>query len=166
MAKPMTDSYLRELEDEAIYILRETAASFKNPVMLYSVGKDSSTMVRLATKAFAPAKIPFPLMHVDTGYKFAEMYEFRDTFCKTHNLRLIVERNEEWIKKKAHPSKMGTECFKEAQFRRRHRRREKRGRKIQSQGTGLFGQGQIRAMGSKKPKTRIMESLQHFHQRR
>ena len=109
MAKPMTDSYLRELEDEAIYILRETAASFKNPVMLYSVGKDSSTMVRLATKAFAPAKIPFPLMHVDTGYKFAEMYEFRDTFCKTHNLRLIVERNEEWIKKKAHPSKMGTD---------------------------------------------------------
>ena len=105
----MSDSYLRQLEAEAIYIIRETVASFENPVMLYSVGKDSSVVVRLATKAFFPAKVPFPLMHVDTGYKFPEMYKFRDEFCEKNNLRLIVERNEEWIKRGAHPSKLGTD---------------------------------------------------------
>jgi len=65
--------YLQELENESIYILREVVAEFFNPVMLYSVGKDSSVMLRLAQKAFYPSKIPFPLLHVDTGYKFKEM---------------------------------------------------------------------------------------------
>ncbi len=73
-------SYLKQLESESIYILREVAAEFENPVLLYSVGKDSSVMVRLALKAFYPGKIPFPLMHVDTGFKFPEMYAFRDAF--------------------------------------------------------------------------------------
>jgi sulfate adenylyltransferase subunit 2 len=77
--------------------------------MLYSVGKDSSVMVRLAQKAFWPGPFPFPLMHVDTGYKFPEMYEFRDSFVKKINARLIVERNEEWIAKGAHPSKLGND---------------------------------------------------------
>lgn len=102
-------SYLRQLESESIYIIRETVAEFKNPVMLYSAGKDSSVMVRLAQKAFYPAKFPFPLMHVDTGYKFPEMYAFRDEFCRKIEARLIVERNEQWIAKGCHPQKMGVD---------------------------------------------------------
>ena len=104
-----TISFLRQLESESIHILREVAAEFKNPVMLYSVGKDSSVMVRLAQKAFYPAKFPFPLMHIDTGYKFPEMYEFRDEFCQKIGARLIVERNEEWIAKGCHPLKTGVD---------------------------------------------------------
>ena len=76
----MTDwreQHLKQLEHEAIHIIREVVAEFQNPVMLYSVGKDSSCMIRLAQKAFYPGKFPFPLMHVDTGYKFQEMYQFR-----------------------------------------------------------------------------------------
>ena len=102
-------SYLKQLESESIHIIREVAAEFKNPVILYSIGKDSSVMVRLAQKAFYPGKIPFPLMHIDTGYKFPEMIEFRDRFTKENGFRLIVERNEEWIGKGAHPLKMGVD---------------------------------------------------------
>lgn len=101
-------THLEELEAEAIHIIRETYTLFKNPVMLYSVGKDSSVMVRLAQKAFAPGKIPFPLMHVDTGYKFPEMYEFRDKFISNIDANLIVYRNTLWVEK-AHPNQMGTE---------------------------------------------------------
>lgn len=100
-------SYLESLEAESIYIFREVVAEFANPVMLYSAGKDSSVMVRLAQKAFYPGKIPFPLMHVDTGYKFPEMYEFRDRFTSEIGARLIVERNEEWISRGTHPSQLG-----------------------------------------------------------
>ncbi len=102
-------SYLQQLESESIHIMREVAAEFKNPVMLYSAGKDSSVMVRLAQKAFYPGKFPFPLMHVDTGYKFPEMYKFREEFCKKIGARLIVERNEEWIANKCHPLKDGVD---------------------------------------------------------
>lgn len=102
-------SYLRQLEAESIDIMREVAAEFKNPVMLYSAGKDSSVMVRLAQKAFYPGRFPFPLMHVDTGYKFPEMYEFRDEFCKKIDATLIVERNEQWIARGCHPLKMGVD---------------------------------------------------------
>ena len=101
--------YLRQLESESIHILREVAAQFKNPVLLYSVGKDSSVLVRLALKAFYPGKIPFPLMHVDTGFKFPEMYSFRDKFCAQIDVRLIIEYNEEWISKGCHPLKMGVD---------------------------------------------------------
>lgn len=104
-----TLTHLQTLEAESIQIIREVAAEFKNPVMLYSVGKDSSVMVRLAQKAFYPGPIPFPLMHVDTGYKFPEMYEFRDKFVKDIGARLIIHRNEEWIEKGAHPSKLGND---------------------------------------------------------
>jgi len=86
---------LSRLEAEAIYILRETAAEFRNPVMLYSVGKDSSAMLRLAQKAFAPAKPPFPLLHVDTGWKFRDMIAFRDATAARLGLDLIVHINEE-----------------------------------------------------------------------
>jgi sulfate adenylyltransferase subunit 2 len=103
-------SHLRSLESEAIHVLREVAAEFRNPVLLYSVGKDSSVLVRLVQKAFHPGPIPFPLLHVDTGYKFPEMYEFRDRFCRDVGARLIVERNEAWITKGAHPHHLGVEA--------------------------------------------------------
>ena len=86
--------YLEQLEAESIYIIRETAAEFKNPVMLYSIGKDSSVLLRLAQKAFFPGKIPFPLLHIDTGYKFREMIEFRDYYIKKIGAQLIVHKNE------------------------------------------------------------------------
>jgi len=102
-------SYLKNLESESIHIIREVVAEFKNPVMLYSVGKDSSVMVRLAQKAFYPGKFPFPLMHVDTGYKFPEMYVFREEFCRQIGANLIVERNEHWIAQGCHPLKTGVD---------------------------------------------------------
>ncbi len=102
-------SYLKNLESESIHIMREVAAEFKNPVMLYSVGKDSSVMVRLAQKAFYPGKFPFPLMHIDTGYKFPEMYVFREEFCRRIGAELIVERNEPWIARGCHPLDIGVD---------------------------------------------------------
>lgn len=101
-------SHLDELEAEAMHIMREVVAEFENPVMLYSVGKDSSVMVRLAQKAFAPGKLPFPLMHIDTSFKFKEMYEFRDRFCESIGAELIVSRNEQAIKDGANPFDLGT----------------------------------------------------------
>jgi sulfate adenylyltransferase subunit 2 len=86
-------THLKQLEAESIHIIREVAAEFENPVMLYSIGKDSSVMVRLAMKAFHPGPIPFPLLHIDTTWKFREMVAFRDSFCREHNLRLIVHTN-------------------------------------------------------------------------
>jgi len=88
-------SHLRQLEAESIYIIREVAAEFENPVMLYSIGKDSSVMLRLAQKAFHPAKIPFPLMHVDTTWKFKEMIAFRERTAKEIGFDLKVWINEE-----------------------------------------------------------------------
>ncbi len=102
-------TYLRQLESESIAILREVASEFKNPVMLYSVGKDSSVMVRLAQKAFWPGKFPFSLMHIDTGYKFPEMYAFRDEFCKRIGATLIVERDEKHIAEGCHPLTTGVD---------------------------------------------------------
>ena len=83
-------SHLRLLEAESIHILREVASEFERPVMLYSVGKDSSVMLRLAQKAFYPAPIPFPLLHVDTGFKFAEMLTFRDAMARSVGAELLV----------------------------------------------------------------------------
>jgi sulfate adenylyltransferase subunit 2 len=101
--------HLRSLEAESIYIIREVAAEFERPVMLYSIGKDSSVMVRLAQKAFHPAPIPFPLLHIDTTYKFREMIEFRDHFCASIGARLIVHTNREAIDDGASPFKLGTQ---------------------------------------------------------
>ena len=86
-------SHLQQLESQSIHIIREVAATFRNPVMLYSIGKDSSVMVRLAQKAFWPAPLPFPLLHVDTTWKFREMVGFRDRFCEEEGLRLLVHTN-------------------------------------------------------------------------
>ncbi|HEX2869874.1 MAG TPA: sulfate adenylyltransferase subunit CysD [Polyangiaceae bacterium] len=88
-------SHLRQLEAESIHILREVASEFDNPVMLYSIGKDSAVMTHLARKAFYPGKLPFPLLHIDTKWKFKEMITFRDKFTKEHNLDLLVHTNEQ-----------------------------------------------------------------------
>ncbi len=90
-------SHLDRLEAEAIHIFREVAASFKKPVMLYSVGKDSSVMLRLAYKAFYPAKPPFPFLHVDTTWKFKEMIAFRDQMAKEYGIDLLVHTNPDGI---------------------------------------------------------------------
>ncbi|HEY1493940.1 MAG TPA: sulfate adenylyltransferase subunit CysD [Candidatus Solibacter sp.] len=104
-----TLSHLRALEAESIHIIREVAAEFERPVMLYSIGKDSSVMVRLAQKAFAPGPLPFPLLHIDTTYKFDEMIEFRDRFCAGIGARLIVHTNRKAIEDGASPFKLGTQ---------------------------------------------------------
>jgi sulfate adenylyltransferase subunit 2 len=109
MEKTYNLNHLKQLESESIHIMREVAAEFENPAMLYSVGKDSSVMLRLARKAFAPGKIPFPLMHVDTGFKFREMYEFRDSYVKSTGAELIVHRNEKAINDKMNPFEYGTQ---------------------------------------------------------
>jgi sulfate adenylyltransferase subunit 2 len=96
-------THLQQLEAESIHIMREVAAEFDNPVMLYSVGKDSAVMLHLAMKAFAPGKPPFPLMHVDTTWKFKEMIEFRDQRVKELGLDLIVEKNEQAVKEGINP---------------------------------------------------------------
>ena len=90
-------THLKELEAESIHIIREVAAEFENPVMLYSIGKDSAVMLHLAMKAFHPAKPPFPLMHVDTTWKFKEMIKFRDELTKRLGLELIVHTNQEGV---------------------------------------------------------------------
>jgi sulfate adenylyltransferase subunit 2 len=110
-AGPMTYalSHIRYLEAEAIHVLREVAAEFERPVLMYSVGKDSSCLVRLAQKAFFPARIPFPLLHVDTGFKFAAMYEFRDRTAREVGAELIVWRNEAAIARGANPFQLGTQ---------------------------------------------------------
>lgn len=101
--------HLRQLEAESIFILREAVAEFARPVMLYSIGKDSSVMLRLAQKAFHPGKIPFPLLHIDTSYKFPEMIEFRDWYAKHINADLIVHTNRKALDAGANPYGLGTQ---------------------------------------------------------
>jgi sulfate adenylyltransferase subunit 2 len=101
-------SHLRLLEAESIHILREVASEFERPVMLYSIGKDSSVMLRLAQKAFFPAPIPFPLLHIDTGFKFKEMIEFRDQMARSIGAELLVWRNETAIAGGTNPIALDT----------------------------------------------------------
>ncbi|MBT8471420.1 MAG: sulfate adenylyltransferase subunit CysD [Marinicaulis sp.] len=109
-------THLDRLEAEAIHIMREVAAETENPVMLYSVGKDSAVMLHLAMKAFFPSKPPFPLMHVDTTWKFREMIKFRDETAKRHGLDLIVHFNEDGVRQGVgpftHGSQMHTDIMK------------------------------------------------------
>src|SRR6188768_2206414 len=95
VSRPPLDPHLKALENEAIHIFREVAAEFENPVLLYSIGKDSSVMLHLARKAFFPGKLPFPLLHVDTGWKFRDMITFRDDTARRLGLDLVVHTNEE-----------------------------------------------------------------------
>ncbi|MGR9052777.1 MAG: sulfate adenylyltransferase subunit CysD, partial [Gammaproteobacteria bacterium] len=122
----MTDyklTHLKLLEAESIHIIREVAAEFERPVMLYSIGKDSAVMLHLAMKAFAPGKPPFPLMHVDTTWKFREMIEFRDKLIKDLGLELIVYINRDGVAQgigpfthgsKKHTDVMKTDALKQA----------------------------------------------------
>src|SRR4051794_31669624 len=89
--------HLRSLESESIEILREVVAEFRNPVMLYSIGKDSGVMLHLALKAFHPSRLPFPLLHVDTTWKFREMIQFRDEMARRLDLNLIVHVNKDGV---------------------------------------------------------------------
>jgi sulfate adenylyltransferase subunit 2 len=104
-------SHLRQLEAESIHIIREVAAEFDNPVMLYSIGKDSSVMVQLARKAFHPGKLPFPLLHIDTTWKFKEMISFRDQFVKDNGLNLIVHTNQEGVAEGINPFDHGSSKY-------------------------------------------------------
>ncbi|MBK5944666.1 MAG: sulfate adenylyltransferase subunit CysD [Halorhodospira halophila] len=121
-------THLKELEAESIHIIREVAAEFDNPVMLYSIGKDSSVMLRLALKAFYPGKPPFPLMHVDTTWKFREMIAFRDRMARESGMELIVHINQEGVEQgigpfshgsKVHTDVMKTQSLKQAMDRHR-----------------------------------------------
>ena len=102
-------SHLQALEAESLHIIREVASEFQRPVMLYSIGKDSSVMLRLAQKAFFPGPIPFPLLHVDTSYKFREMIEFREKMAAEVGARLIVATNQKALDEGANPFRLGTE---------------------------------------------------------
>jgi len=104
-------THLRQLEAESIQVIREVAAEFEKPVMLYSIGKDSATLVRLAIKAFHPAPVPFPLLHVDTTWKFRDMITFRDKFTKENNLQLLVHTNQEGKRANINPFDHGSEKY-------------------------------------------------------
>jgi sulfate adenylyltransferase subunit 2 len=104
-------THLRQLEAESIHIIREVAAEFERPVMLYSIGKDSSVLARLAIKAFYPAKLPFPLMHIDTTWKFQEMIAFRNRFARENGLELIVHTNQAGVKDGINPFDHGSKTY-------------------------------------------------------
>ena len=105
-------SHIRQLEAESIHILREVVASFENPVMLYSIGKDSSVLLHLARKAFHPGKPPFPLLHVDTTFKFKEMTAFRDSYVRDElGLDLIVHTNADGVEKQVTPFSHGSSAY-------------------------------------------------------
>ncbi len=105
----MSLSHLQRLEAESIHIMREVAAEAEHPVMLYSIGKDSSVMLHLALKAFHPGKPPFPLLHVDTTWKFREMYEFRDRMAAELGIELLVHINQEGLARGINPFDSGSQ---------------------------------------------------------
>ncbi|MCO4771544.1 MAG: sulfate adenylyltransferase subunit CysD [Deltaproteobacteria bacterium] len=107
-------SHLKQLEAEAIHILREVVAEFENPVMLYSIGKDSSVMVHLARKAFHPGPLPFKLLHIDTTYKFHEMISFRDRFCEENGFELLVHTNQDAVREGISPFVHGSNVYTNA----------------------------------------------------
>jgi len=108
MSNDYSLTHLKQLEAESIHIIREVAAEFDNPVMLYSIGKDSAVMLHLALKAFAPGKLPFPLLHVDTTWKFKAMIEFRDELAERLGLELLVHTNQEGLEMGVNPFASGS----------------------------------------------------------
>ncbi|MBB4064490.1 sulfate adenylyltransferase subunit CysD [Gellertiella hungarica] len=110
-SKPPLDPHLKALENEAIHIFREVAAEFERPVMLYSIGKDSSVLLHLARKAFYPGRVPFPLVHINTGWKFPEMIDFRDETAKRYDLDLIEHRNPRGVAENITPFTHGSALY-------------------------------------------------------
>lgn len=108
---PRRLSHLRQLEAESIHVLREVTAEAQNPVLLYSIGKDSAVLARLAQKAFWPGKVPLPFLHIDTTWKFRAMIEFRDKFCKENDFDLIVHKNEAAIAEGINPFDHGSQKY-------------------------------------------------------
>ena len=104
-------THLEQLETESIHIIREAAAEFDNPVMLYSIGKDSGVMAHLAMKAFKPGKPPFPFLHVDTTWKFSEMIKFRGEFAKRYGVDMIVHTNQEGVEQGMNPFDYGSNVY-------------------------------------------------------
>ena len=104
-------NHLKYLESESIFIIREVLSEAVNPVLLYSLGKDSSVLLHLAIKAFYPQKIPFPVMHIDTGWKFKEMYDFRDRVVKEKNLDFIIYKNLDGEKRNINPNDHNAEVY-------------------------------------------------------
>lgn len=111
MTSSYTLTHLKQLEAESIHIIREVVAEFDNPVMLYSIGKDSSALVHLALKAFYPAKPPFAMLHVDTTWKFKDMISFRDRYCEENKLDLIVHINKQGVEKNINPFDQGSSVY-------------------------------------------------------
>ncbi len=111
MADPLSLTHLKQLEAESIHIIREVTAEFEKPVMLYSIGKDSSVMLHLARKAFYPAQLPFPLLHIDTTWKFRDMIAFRDRTAAQHGLELIVHTNHEGLRAGINPFDSGSKKY-------------------------------------------------------
>ena len=166
-------SHLQALEAESIQIIREVAAEFQRPVMLYSIGKDSSVMLRLAQKAFHPGPIPFPLLHVDTTYKFKEMIEFRDRHAAELGCKLIVHTNHAALERgresvpaghgallRAAQDHSSARCAAGGQLRRGVRRRAPGRGKIARQGTHFFLPRHARAVGSQESAAGAVEHLQ------
>ena len=171
--------HLAALEAESIHIMREVVAEFERPVMLYSIGKDSSVLLRLAQKAFYPGPIPFPLLHVDTTYKFREMIEFRDSYVKEIGARLIVHTNTEAIADGTQPFLVGTQALlRRAQdqvaarrargrrLRRGVRRRPPRRGAVARQGADLLAPRRQRPVGSEESAPRALEAAQQPHSQR
>ena len=103
--------YLESLESEAIYVFREVVSQFRRPVMLYSIGKDSSVLLHLARKAFHPGRVPFPLLHIDTTWKFKEMISFRDRICAELDIELIVHTNAKGVEAQINPFDHGSHTY-------------------------------------------------------
>ena len=165
-------THLKTLEAESIHVIREVAAEFENPVMLYSIGKDSAVMVRLAQKAFYPAKLPFPLLHVDTTWKFRDMIAFRDQFARANGFELLVHTNREPEARGVNPFDHGSQKYTtimktralvqaiaQVGLRRRVRRRAPRRGEEPREGARVLVPRPRQPVGPEKPAARALEPL-------
>ena len=154
----MMSEHLRQLEAESIYIFREAAAQFERPVLLYSIGKDSSVLLHLALKAFAPGKLPFPLLHVDTTWKFKEMIQFRDQTAERLGLELIVHTNQEGLDQGIGPFSHGSRVHTDVMKTQALRQALDKG-----QYDGIFGGARRDEEGS-RAKERVFSFRNTYHQ--
>ena len=168
------DAVLDALEAEAIHIFREAAGAFRRPVLLYSIGKDSSVLLHLAVKAFAPGKVPFPVLHIDTTWKFREMIEFRDRAPRELGLDLLVHTNEEGVQEGVTPFTHGTheytrimktvalrQALDAGRLRRRDRWRPPRRGALAGQGAGLLAARARPPLGAAQAAPGVLAHGQH-----